>query len=229
HGIIIEHDNLIDKDNPHVWMSPLNAINMTGRIFNAIHAAETNTSLQGQYVANKDAFIIDLNETAILLQNTTLLYSRLEDYNVTVHHPAFKYFLDILGVQRIASIEEGGAHGEPDPEHLAEVINAMKSNNTKVIINQPQLDDADVKEIAKETGAHVADLTPLLGIKGIHTYIDMIVFDLIQLLNPVDPFTGGGKSVPGYSVFVMAGCLFLTAIVTWFTRFRKREKAVKAA
>ncbi|MBD3187641.1 hypothetical protein GF325_12475, partial [Candidatus Bathyarchaeota archaeon] len=46
HGIIIEHDNLIDKDNPHVWMSPLNAINMTGRIFNAIHAAETNTSLQ---------------------------------------------------------------------------------------------------------------------------------------------------------------------------------------
>ena len=67
----------------------------------------------------------------------------------------------------------------------------MKEQDVKLLINQPQLDESDVVQIARDTGAKIANLTPLLGVETeegvIDTYIEMIDWNMIQLANPIEP------------------------------------------
>ncbi|NHJ33717.1 MAG: zinc ABC transporter substrate-binding protein, partial [Asgard group archaeon] len=116
---------------------------------------------------------------------------------VVVHHPAFMYLFDLLGIERVAAIEEHEGE-EPSAEHIAEVVRTIVAENATMIINQPQLEEEEVVEIARDTGILITELTPLLGIIDengyvtstgslIENYIDMILFNLEALRNPYEP------------------------------------------
>ncbi|MFX1539125.1 MAG: metal ABC transporter substrate-binding protein [Promethearchaeota archaeon] len=213
----MKSDPILDNTkNPHVWMSPVNAKDMVTKIYNKL--AEIDSANDATYLQNANNY---KNELDSLLGRINSAKSTLQGTKVVVHHPAFVYLFDLLGIERLAAIEEHEGE-EPSAEHIAEIIQLMKDENCQLLVNQPQLEEDKIIEIARETGAKIADLTPLLGTfefesgtESITTYIDMIDFNIDIIKNPHDP---PSAATPGFTILV-----FLVVIPILFYVNKKRE------
>jgi len=188
----MENDPVIGKKNPHVWMSPINAKNMTFKIYQTFAQLlpENNATLYNNFLSYQK----DLDD---LLKRIDQAKETFNNTKVVVHHPAFVYFFNLLGLERIGAIEEvEGA--EPSAAHIADLTDKMLQEECKFIINQPQLDKEDVEALALDTDAKIAVLTPLLGVEVedslkakfgdlIDEYIEMFDYDLYKLAHPYNP------------------------------------------
>ncbi|MCE7741243.1 MAG: zinc ABC transporter substrate-binding protein, partial [Candidatus Heimdallarchaeota archaeon] len=148
----------------------------------------------------------------------TTYYDMFNGLKVIVHHPSFMYLLDIIGVNRSGAIEE--VEGvEPSAYHVQEIIDLMIEENISIIITQPQIEEDRVLQIARDTNAKLAKLTPLLGIEGAETYLDMIDYNMNALQNPeeVPP-----SNLATIMIIVGASVLGLTVIVFVYLRYIKK-------
>ena len=178
---MIEFDDVIGVNNPHVWMDPNNVKIMAEKIYQRISLLDpTNINT---YKTNRDNYLIELDALLTRINQTRTIF---EGMKVVVHHPSFKYLFDLLGIIRVGAIEEQEGV-EPSPEHIQTLISAINSENVSLIVNQPQLDDEVVNQIALDTGIQIVDLTPLLGVYDLEDYISMIDYNLLALQNPFDP------------------------------------------
>jgi len=180
---MIEYDDLIKANNPHVWMNPSNTKIMVEKIYDAVVTLDDtwNTTL----FANKNSYLGELDQ---LLGRMNTTKTHFQGMKVVVHHPAFKYLFDMLGIIRVASIEEHEG-GHASPQHLDEVRQEMKDEGVEIIVTQPQLKGEwdEIHQLARDTGSKVVYATPLLGVYGLNSYIDMIDYNLDALMNPVNP------------------------------------------
>jgi len=188
----MEYDPVIGKKNPHVWMSPINAKNMIFKLYQTFAQLlpENNATLYNNFLSYQK----DLDD---LLKRIDQAKETFNNTKVVVHHPAFVYFFNLLGLERIGAIEEvEGA--EPSAAHIADLTDKMLQEECKFIINQPQLDKEDVEALALDTDAKIAVLTPLLGVEVedslkakfgdlIDEYIEMFDYDLYKLAHPYNP------------------------------------------
>ncbi|MFX0065837.1 MAG: metal ABC transporter substrate-binding protein [Candidatus Hermodarchaeota archaeon] len=213
----MEPDPILDNTkNPHVWMSPVNAKDMVTKIYN--NFAEIDSVNDATYLQNANDYKTELDS---LLGRINSAKNTLQGTKVVVHHPSFVYLFNLLGIERLAAIEEHEGE-EPSAEHIAEIIQLMKDENCRLVVNQPQLEESEIIEIARETGAKIADLTPLLGTfefesgtESINTYIDMIDFNINAIQNPHDP---PAATTPGFTVLV-----FLMTIPVLLYVHKKRK------
>ncbi|MFW9906282.1 MAG: metal ABC transporter substrate-binding protein [Candidatus Thorarchaeota archaeon] len=219
----MEYDAIIGKKNPHVWMSPVNAKNMTFKIYQAFEQLlpESNKTLYSNYILYQE-------ELEDLLKRIDQAQEVLNGTKVVVHHPAFLYFFDLLGLKRIGAIEEvEGA--EPSAAHIADLTEKMLQEKCKLIINQPQLAKEDVEALALDTDSEIAELTPLLGVKVeesikaeygelIDKYIEMFDYNLYKIIHPYTPIA---KNTPG---FTSVSFVTFLSIVIVSVNYRKRRK-----
>ena len=136
---------------------------------------------QAQYELNRDTYLSKLDDLIVELQTT--YYNIFNGLKVIIHHPAFIYLFNIIGVIRAGVIEEVEG-SEPSAQHIQEITEIMKVENISIIVTQPQIDEKQIIQLARDTNSKLAKLTPLLGIEGAETYIDMIYYDLNALQNP---------------------------------------------
>jgi len=221
----MEYDPVIGKKNPHVWMSPINAKNMIFKLYQTFAQLlpENNVTLYNNFLSYQK----DLDD---LLKR---IYQAKETFNstkVVVHHPAFVYFFDLLGLERIGAIEKvEGA--EPSAAHIADLTDKMLQEECKLIINQPQLDKEDVEALALDTDAQIAVLTPLLGVEvenplkaeygdTIDKYIEMFDYNLYKLAHPYTPSV---KSTPGFESISFSSFLYITIILVIIRKRRKNS------
>jgi len=145
-----------EGDNPHVWVSISNAIQHAKNI--------------GQQLA-----AIDPDHAAQYSANTTLYVDKLEALRVKMHqaldgakkrdiitfHEAFPYFAREFNLNIIAVIErEPGS--EPSAAELADTIETVKKSNIKALFAEPQYPAKAADTIARETGAKVFILDPVV-------------------------------------------------------------------
>ncbi len=178
---MIEFDDVINSNNPHVWMDPNNVKIMIEEIYQSVSLLDpTNIAT---YESNRDSYLNELDLLLIRIDQAKGVFSGTK---VVVHHPSFKYFFDLLGIIRIGAIEEQDGV-EPSPDHIQEIISAIELENVTLIINQPQLDDETVNQIARDTEIQIVNLTPLLGVYSLVDYISMIDYNILALKNPFNP------------------------------------------
>jgi len=200
----MEYDPIINALNPHVWMDPNNADDMTYKIYQQL--VDLDSVNEQTYHDSYLEYQTDLNSLLDRINDSKVLY---EGVKVVTHHPSFKYLLDIVGIQRIGAIEEKEGV-EPSAAHIADLTKDMIAQDCHLIINQPQLDIEDVEALALETNSSIAILTPLLGVlnsgeleetfgASIDSYIEMIDYNLYQLGNPYTPKPRAGF-VPGFEL-----------------------------
>ncbi|MHA1686815.1 MAG: metal ABC transporter substrate-binding protein [Candidatus Heimdallarchaeaceae archaeon] len=206
-------DPVTGNTNPHIWMDP-NIVK--GFIANITEELVTiDPQHQATYEANKVAYLQKLD---ILLEKITGEYrSQLEGLKVVVHHPAFMYLFDLLGIERKGVIEEHEG-SEPSAQHIQDIINIMKEQNISILVTQPQISDDTIIQIARDTGAKLAKLTPLLGVEDVNTYIDMIEYNIYALQHPESVEKGSGITI---SVIIGVSILAVAAAVILFYRFKK--------
>jgi zinc/manganese transport system substrate-binding protein len=138
--------------NPHVWTDPIAVRVMADHVRDALVAALPD---------QKDA--IEARAKAFHDQLTSKLvdwltrYGPLKGQRVVVYHKSWAYFLDRFGLVEEDSLEPK-PRVAPTASHLSEVIDAMKSDNVRVIIREPwQAPDA-AEFVAEATGAKVLEL-----------------------------------------------------------------------
>ncbi|MHA1200714.1 MAG: metal ABC transporter substrate-binding protein, partial [Candidatus Heimdallarchaeaceae archaeon] len=209
---VIEIDPVTTDPNPHVWMSPVLVRDFVVNITDEVILLDFEH--QTEYENNRDSYLMELDSLIADIQAE----DQFNGTKVVVHHPSYMYLLDLLGVIRVGVIEEHEG-SEPSAQHIGEVIDTMKEENVSIIITQPQIEEKSIIQIARETEAKLAKLTPLLGIDNdTNTYIKMIEYNLVALANPVDVSSSGWIVAS-----IIAGASFLGVIVVFLAYFKFKK------
>lgn len=166
-----------ETGNPHIWLDPYNLVPALSRITETL--SRLDPAHAPEYARNHAAYLEELNRsTADLIERLRTL----RDRRIITHHQAWPYFAKRFELRIVGEIQtQSGA--EPSPRHIQTLIEQIRRDHIKVIVSEPQLSQKLPRLLAQEAGAHVVLLTPLPGgIPGTDTYLDMLRYNVLQLL-----------------------------------------------
>ena len=142
--------------NAHVWLDPKNAIRMVGNLAEGLMAACPDQA-EG-IAANRDDYIKDLHELNSYLSDVLFALSRRD---IVTFHEAFPYFAKAYNLDVVAVVnrEPGDALS---PAALGELVLLVRELNLPPLFVEPQYDDLAAQTLARETGAQVYTLDPIV-------------------------------------------------------------------
>lgn len=151
-----EHDEA-DHDHggndPHIWMSPENAMIMVENICAGLVQIDPENRLY--YESNRDAYLAEL------AQLDQEIEKGLEDVTnriFMVYHPAFGYLAHRYDLTMLTIEEEGK---EPTASGLAHLMDQAEVYDIKVIFAGPQFDPKSAETIADDIGGRVVMIDSL--------------------------------------------------------------------
>ena len=154
-GIELIHDDE-EGDNPHVWLSVTDAITQVRNI--ADQLKEADPAHAAAYEKNAVAYIEKLTS---LKSEMHAALDNVPHKDIVTFHEAFPYFAKEFNLNIIGVVErEPGT--EPTPTELQETIERVNALPTKVLFTEPQYSPAAAETIARETGAKIYTLDPVV-------------------------------------------------------------------
>lgn len=160
--------------NPHVWLSPVNAIHQVAMIRDALIRADpagTDT-----YRANAARYSDELRALDREIRDSVARFSQRK---FITFHAAWAYFARDYGLEQAAVIERAPGR-EPSPAEIAGIIRTAKAIGAKAIFAEPQFSPKAAQVIAEESGAKVL-LLNALGQPPSYSYLDLMHYNLAQL------------------------------------------------
>lgn len=155
--IIVDTSNGIGTMNmdPHIWLSPLNAIIQVRNISDALIKADPRN--REIYAANAEAYIIRLNNLDREISDEIKTWSKKK---FVAFHSAFGYFARDYGLHQAAVIQET-PETEPSPRHIASVIKTIRSKGIKSIFTETRASHKIISSLANDLGLKVYSLDTL--------------------------------------------------------------------
>ena len=145
-----------EGDNPHVWLSVTDAITQVRNI--ADQLKEADPAHAAAYEKNAVAYIEKLSS---LKSEMHAALDNVPHKDIVTFHEAFPYFAKEFNLNIIGVVErEPGT--EPTPTELQETIEQVNALPTKVLFTEPQYSPAAAETIARETGAKIYTLDPVV-------------------------------------------------------------------
>lgn len=145
-----------EGENPHVWVSVSAAMQQVKNIADQLAAADPQHA--NQYQANAAAYIAKLEALKKEMHDAVDV---LPNKNIVTFHEAFPYFAKEFNLNIVAVIErEPGS--EPTPQEIEATIAQVKSLNVKALFAEPQYPAEAAQTIARESGAKVYALDPVV-------------------------------------------------------------------
>lgn len=142
--------------NPHVWLNPALAIQQVRTIETALAARDPAHA--DAYRDNAKAYIAKLEKLDATMQEQSKSFAHRD---IITFHEAFPYLADALGLRIVAVIErEPGS--EPGARELANIIDTVRRTNVRALFVEPQYPSASAETIARETGAKIYTLDPVV-------------------------------------------------------------------
>jgi ABC-type Zn uptake system ZnuABC Zn-binding protein ZnuA len=173
------------RGNPHVWLDPDGAAIMVRHIADALISIDPKHG--EEYRANCAAYLGRLDAVAQDLRRAS---QQVPDHRIVVHHPAWPYFARYFGFTIAATLLTQPT-AEPSARRIQAMIEKIKQNRIKVIVSEAQLNQKLPQLLARETGARVVLLTTLPGaVPGSETYLDMLRYNVIQLVEALSRVSG---------------------------------------
>lgn len=167
--------------NPHVWLDPANAATMIRHITEALIQSDPDHA--DDYRQNQAAYITRLDGLQSELAGRV---KDLADRKFVAHHPAWPYLARRFRFEIVGTIQVQSG-GEPSARHIQDLIQVMKRQKVKLVVSEIQLSQKFPDLLAKETGARVVVLTTLPGgLPRTETYLDMLRYNVLQLVNALD-------------------------------------------
>lgn len=151
--------DLMEEDgeaNPHVWLSITKDIEQVKNIRDQLK--EADPAHADQYEANAAAYLAKLE---VLKSEMHATLDDVPHKDIVTFHEAFPYFAEEFGLHILGVIErEPGA--DPTPAELETTIEQVKELPVKVLFAEPQYSPAAAETIARETGAKLYSLDPVV-------------------------------------------------------------------
>lgn len=155
---ILSQDKNEPGIDPHIWLSPVNAIQMMKNIAAALIAVDPDS--QSVYEANLADQLTKMQ--ALNQRYIDQLQNRVSNDLVTTHE-AFGYLAHAYGLNQVP-IEGIYGESEPDPQTLKQIISFVNEHHTKVIFMEELASPKVAQTIANETGATLMTLHTLEGL-----------------------------------------------------------------
>jgi ABC-type Zn uptake system ZnuABC Zn-binding protein ZnuA len=189
-GVALIHDDADSHEdshhegtagNPHIWLDPENVATMLRHITEAL--SEVDPSHAEEFRTNQAVYLQRLDELQKELSART---QRLSDRRFIAHHPAWPYLAKRFNLDIVGTIHRQSGT-EPSALHLQSLIEKMKKENVRVIVSEVQLSRRLPELLARETKARIVVLTTMPGgLAGTETYLDMLRYNMLQLINALE-------------------------------------------
>jgi len=154
-----EHDDHHGHDHgagdPHVWLSPENAIAWLSVI--AEELSELDPENASNYQKNAQEGIAQIQQTKADLAPQL---NKIADNGFVVFHDAYQYFEISFGVAAAGAISLGDA-SDPSPARIAEVRDTVRDLNVACAFREPQYNSGLVDTVLEGTEAKALILDPL--------------------------------------------------------------------
>lgn len=159
-----EEEGLQEEDHghgiydPHIWVSPMRAMQQAQTIYNAL--LEIDPANSEYYGKNK----IELDSKLTRLDGDIRDASKAFKSNViVVSHEAFGYFANDYGFTQIA-IRGVNPQEEPSPSKMAELVKLCREKNVKYIFFEKLTSPKLSETLAREVGAGTLVLNDAAGL-----------------------------------------------------------------
>ncbi len=152
-----EHHGHSHEQDPHIWLSPANAISMANNISSGLVTAypEHETVI----LNNLTQLISDLEK---LSQYANEQLQALSCREIITFHDGFSYMADAFELDIIHAIEEESG-GEASAEELIELIGIISDHSLNAIFVEQNGSTAAAEIIAAETGVQIYQLDMIMA------------------------------------------------------------------
>jgi zinc transport system substrate-binding protein len=144
------------EENAHAWVSVTNAITYVNNIAGQLSVADPVN--EAKYRANTAAYVQKLTD---LKDEMHSVLDGLKNRDIITFHEAFPYFAQEFDLN-IAAVVEREPGSEPAPRELADIIDTIKQTGIRALFAEPQYSPKAAEAIARETGAKVFTLDPVV-------------------------------------------------------------------
>jgi zinc transport system substrate-binding protein len=142
-----------EEYDPHVWLSPLLAKQLSGSIAAALCKTDPDGAIK--YNSNLSKLNNELDDVDAKIRKTLEPFAGRTFY---VFHPAFGYFADCYNLKQEAIEAEGK---QPSPKQLRDLIQKAKGEKACVIFVQPQFDRHSAQAVADAIGGKIVPINDL--------------------------------------------------------------------
>ncbi len=142
--------------NPHVWVSFEGARRQAANIAEALAAVSPDRA--EAFRANARAYAGKLSALEKTMRDALAPYAGTP---IVTFHEAFPYFARDFRLE-IAGVIESEPGTEPSARELADTIKLVRARGVKALFGEPQFSDRSAQVIARETGARVYQLDPVV-------------------------------------------------------------------
>ncbi|MFP4001203.1 MAG: metal ABC transporter solute-binding protein, Zn/Mn family [Thermoplasmata archaeon] len=139
--------------DPHVWMSPANAVKIVENIRGSM--IEEDPANSDFYERNAQEYTSQLKD---IHSNIRSDLKGNEGEKFLVYHPSFGYFADEYNLTQLPIEKEGK---EPGTKEVQNIIDQAKRENISVVFVSPQFDKSQAETIAEGINGEVITLNPL--------------------------------------------------------------------
>jgi zinc transport system substrate-binding protein len=160
--------------NPHVWLSPRNAMHQVRVIRDALIKSDPDGSQIYQSNAARYLDRLDALDHEIRKEAATFAHRKFVAF-----HAAWAYFARDYGLEEAGVIERRPGQ-EPSPEDIASIVQLVRSIHARAIFAEPQFSPKAAEAIAEEAGAQVLLLNPL-GLPPDYRYLELMRYNLHEI------------------------------------------------
>lgn len=154
------HDHDHGVFNAHVWLDPALAMRQVQNIADGLAAVDSENA--EAYQQNAAAYKARLQA---LHAELSAQLAPLAGSAIVTFHEAFTYFADAYGLV-VAGVIANDAGEEPSTRQIAATCDLVKQYQVKALFVEPQYPTKSAETIARETGAKVFTLDPVVSGDG---------------------------------------------------------------
>lgn len=157
-----DHGHSHEKEalNAHIWLDPALAVRQVQAIADGLSAADADNAQA--YQANAEAYIARLEALGKEIAEVLAPY---QGEKIITFHEAFTYFANAFGLE-IAGVIASEPGEEPGTREVARICDLVKELRIGTLFVEPQYPARTAETIARETGASVYTLNPVVSGDG---------------------------------------------------------------
>ncbi len=168
--------------DPHIWTSPVIAMEMVDNIADAL--CEKDFENSDYYRKNAENYKKQLAELDVEIKEVVQNSKRDTIYFGCEF--AMHYFVEEYGINYVSAFDSCSGETEPSAKVMSEIISSMEENNVPVIYYKEISEPTVAKMISEETGAemlmfHSCHNVTNEDFKNGTTYIDLMKQNIINL------------------------------------------------
>ena len=165
-----DHEDHDHDVNPHVWVSISKNIEEVSNIAEELSSLDPNHA--NEYQDNANEYIAKLENLKTEMHSTL---DNIAHKDIITFHEAFPYFAEEFGLN-IVGVIEIEPDSEPSAKEVENIISIINEKNIKALFTEPQYSSKIADTIAKETGASIYSLDPIVtGDSNEKAYNDYII------------------------------------------------------